>query len=173
MVFLFSFISLFKKISRKWRGYFYNLFLKLKYFLFMNFLEDVHEHTWINKKFQIFFVHEFPWGLSWMSMEEFRTRIVVEKLSDFFTRDLKKFTFNNLIIYLQLCLWVCNTPLSLRCHVTSCDLPWQAVTSHAQTVTRKGFKCKAVTCQAIPNWKIFKYFQGKPVTWCDIFIKKN
>jgi hypothetical protein len=86
IVFLFSFISLFKKISRKWRGYFYNLFLKLKYFLFMNFLEDVHEHTWIKKKFQIFFVHEFPWGLSWMSMEEFRTRIVVEKLSDIFTR---------------------------------------------------------------------------------------
>jgi hypothetical protein len=31
-------------------------------------------------------VHEFPWELSGMSMEEFLTRIVVEKLSDFFTR---------------------------------------------------------------------------------------
>ncbi len=29
-----------------------SLFLKIKYFLFMNFLEDVHEHTWIIKNFK-------------------------------------------------------------------------------------------------------------------------
>jgi hypothetical protein len=59
MVFLFLFITLFKNVSRKWREYFYNLFLKIKYFLFMNLLEDVHEHTWIIKNFKYFLYMNF------------------------------------------------------------------------------------------------------------------
>jgi hypothetical protein len=56
----------------------------------MNFLKEVHEHTWIKKNSKYFLYMNFHEDFrECMSMEEFRTRIVVEKLSDFFTRETK------------------------------------------------------------------------------------